>query len=166
MGQSKVPVYAYARCWLEGEEGTGRREQGGGSPSLFRSQAPRFPLFQEGASSLTPPPSLTPLPPFPTRRASQKGAKWTRLGAGGGGSPPGTASAVHLASTLACHTQTKEEPAQDEVHGLPKRAPLGGRDEVAVSRAGMRLAWVTQWASALRSQGGGQHGKKGGPTVS
>lgn len=96
-----------------------------------------------------PPPSLTPLPPFLTRRASQKGAKWTSTPGVGQGEPTSPASAVHLASTHACHTQTKEGPAQDGVHGLPNRAQLGGRDEVAVSWAGMRLAWVTQGSGHL-----------------
>lgn len=60
-----------------GRRGRGRKPRvGRGEPGLFRSRAPRFPLFQEGASSLPPsPPSLTPpLPPLSRRAAGVRGA--------------------------------------------------------------------------------------------
>lgn len=78
--ESKVLVYAHARCWLGGG-GTGSLEQGGGDPGLFRSQAPRFPLIQEGASS------LPPQPPFPRRRA-ESGEQITLQEAGPGCAHP------------------------------------------------------------------------------
>lgn len=138
VGKSKVPVYAHARCWLEEEEGTGSREQGGGNPGLFRSQAPRFPLFQEGASSL--PPSCLSAAAAPL---SPRGA---RVKSGPSGADCCTVEGVRGVPTthslcpapLNTHThtailQTKEKPVQSGVHGQPSQPQLGGKDEVAVA---------------------------------
>lgn len=53
--------------------------------------------------------------------------------------------ATHAPTT----SRTKEKPAQNGVHGQPSRAQLGGKDEVALSWAGVRLAWVTQGSGHL-----------------
>lgn len=63
-GTEQSPCLCLCQVLAGGGGGAGRREEGGEGPGLFRSQAPRFPLFQEGASSLTPP-SRRRCPPFP-----------------------------------------------------------------------------------------------------
>lgn len=82
---------------------------------------------------------------------------------------------VHLAThthsvSHATIPRTKGEPAQSGVHRQPSQIQLEGKDEVATSWAGVRLAWVTQsrghqlWD--LQAPGRGQRGKKGSATAS
>lgn len=100
------------------------------------------------------------MPPFPDAAAplsqmeskSQKGAKWSRLYPRSG--VTGVPTKHSLCPVLqATHTpttsRTEEKPAHNGVHRQPSRAQLGGKDEVAMSWAGVRLAWVTQGSGHL-----------------
>lgn len=83
--------------------------------------------------------------------------------------PAGTAAALPMWPHTPTITRPTEKPAQSGVHRQPSRAQPGGKDEVAQSWAGVRLAWVTQGSVHLPGElqaVGGQRGKKGGATAS
>ncbi|XP_064449733.1 ephrin-A1 isoform X1 [Mirounga angustirostris] len=83
---------------------------------------------------------------------------------------------VHLATRARAHTHTlhhpriEEKPARVQCTGS-RAGPLASTDEVAMSWAGVRLAWVTQGSGHRRDLqvpggGGGRLGEKGGAAVS
>lgn len=56
---------------------------------------------------------------------------------------------IHLATHTPTIPRTKEKPAQSGAHKQPSWAQLRGKDEVAMSWVGVRLAWVTQGSEHL-----------------
>lgn len=78
--------------------------------------------------------------------------------------PPNSASALSIwTHTLLCPGLKENQPRA--AHKQPSQAQPEGKDEVAVSWAGVRLAGVTQGGGHqpwdLQAPGRGQRGKKG-----